>query len=313
MLIEESLRRQEELKSHLYDMASSMKEDDELREVAQKLKEIYTDGFRHVYSEFFALIVDIAKEDNDYNLDFLSNNIMNVRALVQQSYVEGRKEFRLLYWPLTKLSDHINLEIARYSYSSTHEQRVMDLEKRNKTLQTELTNATNELGEMQKSISTAQVELSDATNQLGKATGQLTEAQKSMSSVQTELIAVLSIFAAIVLAFSGSISMLGNALVGMQDAPFFKSVFFVLLCGFIITNVIFLMMYLVGKITGRNIYAKCKSKDCTCGEGGVPACCGINRIRKRLPYVFWINLLLILMLLADVSVWYADKIYNFIP
>lgn len=285
MLIEESLRRQEELKAHLYDMASAMKEDEELREIAIKLKGLYTDGFRHVYSEFFALIVEIAKDDNAYSLDFLSNNITNVRALVEQDYVDGEKEFRGLYRPLTKLSDHINLEIARYSYSSIHEQRVLDLEKRNKNLQTELADATEKLG----------------------------EAQKSMSSVQTELIAVLSIFAAIVLTFSGSMSLLGNALTGMENAPFFKSVFFVLLCGFIITNVIFLMMYLVGKITGRNIYAKCKSKDCTCGEGGVPKCCGLTRVRKRLPYVFWINFLVILMMVIDVAVWYFDKLYNIIP
>ena len=285
MLIEESLRRQEELKAHLYDMASAMKEDEELREIAIKLKGLYTDGFRHVYSEFFALIVEIAKDDNAYSLDFLSNNITNVRALVEQDYVDGEKEFRGLYRPLTKLSDHINLEIARYSYSSIHEQRMLDLEKRNKNLQTELADATEKLG----------------------------EAQKSMSSVQTELIAVLSIFAAIVLTFSGSMSLLGNALTGMENAPFFKSVFFVLLCGFIITNVIFLMMYLVGKITGRNIYAKCKSKDCTCGEGGVPKCCGLTRVRKRLPYVFWINFLVILMMVVDVAVWYFDKLYNIIP
>lgn len=285
MLIEESLRRQEELKAHLYDMASAMKEDDELRKIAIKLKGLYTGGFRHGYSEFFALIVEIAKDDNEYSLDFLANNITNVRALVEQDYVDGEKEFQGLYGPLTKLSDHINLEIARYSYSSIHEQRVLDLEKRNKNLQTELADATEKLG----------------------------EAQKSMSSVQAELIAVLSIFAAIVLTFSGSMSLLGNALTGMENAPFFKSVFFVLLCGFIITNVIFLMMYLVGKITGRNIYAKCKSKDCTCGEGGVPKCCGLTRIRKRLPYVFWINFLVILMMVVDVAVWYFDKLYNIIP
>ena len=89
MLIEESLRRQEELKAHLYDMASAMKEDEELREIAIKLKGLYTDGFRHVYSEFFALIVEIAKDDNAYSLDFLSNNITNVRALVEQDYVDG--------------------------------------------------------------------------------------------------------------------------------------------------------------------------------------------------------------------------------
>jgi len=285
VLMEESLRRQAELRTHLYDMASSMKEEDELRDIALKLKGLYTEGFRHVYADFCPLIDDIAKDDNEYSLDFLSNNIMCVRALVEQDYVDGEKEFRGLYKPLTKLSDHINMEIARYSYSSRHEQRVLDLEKRNKNLQKEL----------------------------NEATGKIEEAQKSMSSMQTELIAVLSIFAAIVLTFSGSMSLLGNALTGMQTAPFFKSVFFVLLCGFIITNAIFLMMYLVGKITGRNIYAKCKSKDCACKPDGTPQCGGLKRLRKRLPYIYWINVLIILMMAADVAAWYLDKAYHFIP
>ncbi len=285
MLIQESRRRQEELKRHLCDMATSLKEENEMRDIALKLKGLYSDGFRHTYSEFFAMIVEMARDDNEYDLDYLSNNLVYLRMLVEQDYVDGEKEFRGLYVPLTKLSDHINLEIARYSNSSVHEQRVMDLEKRNSTLQVSLNEATEKLN----------------------------EAQEAMASVQTELISVLSIFAAIVLAFSGSMSILGNALTGLQNAPFFKSIFFVLLCGFVIANVIFLMMYLVGKITGRNIYARCKTKYCTCGKNGRPKCWGITRVRKRLPYVFWLNFIIFLMMAADLAVWYLDRLYNIIP
>lgn len=128
---------------------------------------------------------------------------------------------------MSKLSDHINLEIGRYSYYSINEQQVKDLEKRNQTLQRDLRTATDELE----------------------------KAQKTVSSMQTELIAVLSIFAAIVLAFSGNISFLGNTLSGIKEVCLFKTAFFVLLCGLIIFNSIFLMMYIVGKIIGRNIYA----------------------------------------------------------
>lgn len=285
MLIEESIRRQNELRKCLYEMATTCMDETEIRSMAIKLKALYTDGFRHNYSDFFPLIVEIAKDDNIYSLDYLSENIEAARAMVEKDYIGGEKEFRGLYRPLSKLSDHINLEIGRYSYYSINEQRVKDLEKRNQMLQTDLRMATDELE----------------------------KAQKTVSSMQTELIAVLSIFAAIVLAFSGSISFLGNTLSGIKGVCLFKTAFFVLLCGLIIFNLIFLMMYIVGKITGRNIYARCKSENCTCGENGAPACSGITRIRKRLPYVFWMNTILLIVVVADVVLWCLNLNYWHLP
>lgn len=292
MLIDEAKRRQGELIQILKEMASSYMDDDAIRTVVIKFKSLYSNGFRHDYSEFFPLIVEFSKDDNEYNLDYLSNNLQTARSLVEQDFVADEKEFKGLYKPLLKLSNHLNLEIGRYSYYSISEQQVKDLQTRNHKLQSELR---------------------DTTAKLEEATMQLNEAGKKVSSVQTELISVLSIFAAIVLTFSGSMSLLGNAFTGMQGTRFFKAAFFVLLCGFILCNTIFLMMYLVGKITGRNIYANCKSKDCTCGKDGSPKCCSITRVRKRLPYVFWLNLAFILLMVADVIVWYFDNLCNIIP
>lgn len=292
MLIDESRRRQAELVGILKDMAITCMDDSAVRSVVIKFKAIYTDGFRHNYSEIFPLIIEFSKSDNKYNLDYLSNNLQSARDLVEQDYVAGEKEFKGLYRPLLKLSDHLNLEIGRYNYYSISEQRVMDFEQRNQQLQ---------------------LDLDDTTKKLDEASSRLTEAEEKLGSVQTELISVLSIFAAIVLTFSGSMSLFGNALTGMQNTRFFKAVFFVLLCGFVVFNTIFLMMYLVGKITGRNIYARCKSKDCTCGTNGSPKCMGVTRIRKRLPYVFWLNAAIIILMVIDIFIWYFDNLYNIIP
>lgn len=285
MLIEESKRRQNELKKQLRKMAMECMEDVEIRKMAITFKSLYSEGFRHNYSEFFPFILELSKDESGYSLDYLSNNLEALRALVEDDYIKGEKEFKGLYMPLSKLSDHLNLEIGRYSYYSTSEEKVKDLEKRNRNLQVELKTATQELN----------------------------DAKKTVSSVQTELISVLSIFAAIVLTFSGSMSLIGSAFTSISNAPGLKVIFFVLLSGFIVCNIIFLMLYIVGKITGRNIYARCNSKECSCGENGNPKCCGINRIRKRLPYVFWLNISFLILMVFDVTIWYLDKIFNFIP
>lgn len=285
MLIEESQRRQAVLKKYLFEMASSCMDDTAIRSMAIKLKALYTDNFRHNYSEFFPLIVEISKDENEYNLDYLSTNLEESRALVERDYVSGEKEFKGLYMPLSKLSDHINLEIGRYNYYSKSEQQVKDLEKRNQTLQAELKDATDELK----------------------------SAKKTVSTMQTELISVLSIFAAIVLAFSGSLSFIGNALNGMSNTSFFKATFFVVLCGIVVFNLIFLMMYIVGKLTGRNIYARCESENCSCGENGKPKCNGIKRIQKRLPYIFWVNLILLVMMVLDIVAWCLNMNFWCLP
>lgn len=285
MLLEESLRRQQELDNLLHEMASSCMNDVQLRSVAIKLKTIYTSNFRHNYSQFFPMIVEMSQEDNVCSLEYLSTNLEAVRTMVEESYLKDEKEFTTLYMPLSKLSDHINLEIGRYSYYSQNEQKVLDLERKTAMLQAELRNSTDALE----------------------------KAQEKVSTMQTELISVLSIFAAIVLAFSGSISFLGNALAGMAQTTVFKSAFFVLLCGFVIINLIFLMMYIVGKITGRSIYARCKTENCTCGMDGTPACKGLNRLRKRLPYIFWINITLILLIIVDIILWCYNINLWFLP
>lgn len=111
MLIEESIRRQNELRNCLYEMASTCMDETEIRSISIKLKALYTDGFRHNYFDFFPLIVEIAKEDNIYSLDYLSENIEAARVMVEKDYIGGEKEFRGLYRPLSKLSDHINVTV----------------------------------------------------------------------------------------------------------------------------------------------------------------------------------------------------------
>lgn len=273
MLIHESRRRQEQLNNLLYEMASDCMDEEELRSIAIKFKSVYTDNFRHSYAPFFPKIIEMV--NGGYNLDVLSSNLDAVREIVEESYLKNEREFTTLYFPLSKLSDHLNLEIGRYNYYSQHEQKVADLERKSQILQKEL---------------------KDATKALEKA-------QKKVTTIQTELISVLSIFAAIVLTFSGSISFLGSALTGMTNVTLFKSAFFVLLCGFIILNVIFLMMYIVGKITGRNIYARCKTENCSCEKNGKLSCSSLKRMRKRLPYMYWINVLLLVLIVVDIVLW----------
>ena len=280
MLAAERKRRQDKLVENIFGLSKHLLGDNaEVRRAALELKEIYSSDFRHSYSEFFPLILHIQDEKTEYSLDYLSENLESLRTYVDTDFLDGTKEFKDMNKNFDKLCDHLNLEIGRVTYYSQNEKRTEDLSKR----------------------------MESANKDMGEATIKLEKASKKAESIQTELLSILSIFAAIVIAFSGGLSFLGGTLSGAFETYICKMILLLLMCGFVLFNTIFLLMYLVGKIIGRSIYANCISEDCTCKKGDKPKCNGINRIRKRLPYVFYINVLMLILTIADIAAWCVDK------
>lgn len=276
MLAQEKARRQKELEDCIHSLSENLLEDEiSKRKISLKLVELYRNGFRHNYSGFFPLILEIAKDNNKYDIDCLSENLETLRAFVEADYVSGQKDYKILYPHLEKLCDHLNLEIGRWSYYSQNEHKIEDIEIKTTTVN--------------KDLNAAREELEKASSQA--------------SSMQTEVIAVLSIFAGIAFAFSGSLSFIGSAMTSIHEAKYYEIVVLMaVICGMVIFNTIFLLMYLVGKITDRSIYAKCKTKDCSCQN----PCSKIKRIKNRLPYVYYFNALCILGIIIDCFVWYCD-------
>lgn len=316
--IEESTKRQEELEQLLIEMSQTPLEegDPQISDFASRLQALYVQNFRHRYSSFFRMLVDIDGEELDGNLEYLSNNIIIIREYVDRNCTSSDGTYKSLYKPLMKLSDHLNLEIARYNHFVGQNKEIAELKKQNQELQKQLRATTDELVAATTKLDKANTRFTETETKLETAETKLMKSlrkvKNSLSSIHIDIIAVLSIFASIVLTFSGSMTVLGSALTGMQEVHALKATFFVLLCGFVLGNIIFLLMYLVGKLTSRNIYARCKTENCTCGTDGAPACRGLKRIRKRLPYIYWLNVILIGLMVVVVGVWYLDNHLHFI-
>lgn len=274
----ERSRRQDALERCIYKLSESLLDTEaDARKITLELLDIYNGNFRHSYSGFFTIILTISKEDNNYSLDYLSDNIETVRRYIEDDFESGIKEFQALYSVIDKLSDHISLEIGRLNYYSINDNKIRDMEKR----------------------------ITETTEALKTATANLNEASKKASTMQTELIAVLSIFSAIVITFSGGLTFLGSAMTSITNATRYEAVIIVaIICGVIIFNTIFLMMYLVSKLTERNIYVGCKSKECQeCVE---KKCNFSKRIRRKMPYVYYFNILAFMGMGVDLIVWFLD-------
>ncbi|WP_143436019.1 hypothetical protein [Intestinibacillus massiliensis] len=277
MLSSESRVRQEKLKACLYRLALYDFGEDKIPQMVSELKDLYSDGFRHSYAEFFPIVLDISKPENEYNADVLAEHLAQISQYIEQDYITGDKEFTRLYLPLLKLCDHLNLEIGRLNYYTITNNQVLD----------------------------TQSKVRELTEAVDQSQSTLEDAAARTSSLQTEMLTILSIFSAVVLAFIGGMSFTGKTLESIGQSSIYRVSFIAIICGFVVFNTICGLMYIIAKITGRNIYTACSKPGCSCTEPA-STCSPIHRLRLRLPYVFWVNVILISLLLLVVLAWTID-------
>lgn len=278
------------------------------------LRKVYSDGYRHSYSDIFFNLQKIIKSADankrtekldriGANLDFIEEEL-NKRLLTvtDDSMREVENGFR-------KLSDHIALEIGRYKFvedfctsSSSNEPGA----------------ATHtEIDSLKKTIS----ELEDRVKTTAATT---MKAQKITDSIDEKLennkvssITALSIFSAVVLTFSGGFAFESGVLQGMADVGIYRLVFITSLSGFILFNTVFLLLFLVAKLAGKTISIKCrylaKSRPGgmsrhTCGDGICTKECAtpsfLCRAIRKYVYVAAVDAILLTVMLVDFFLWY---------
>lgn len=138
-------------------------------------------------------------------------------------------------------------------------------------------------------------------------------------------ITTLTIFSAVVLAFSGGITFEAGIFKGMAESSPYRIVFIIALTGFILFNTIFELLYLVGKMAGKKIDGSCKyninnekffDSARKCGEGYCKKECTkvsfFCKILHRHLYAFIVNVILLAIMYEDfIFWWYNGQTYNF--
>lgn len=279
MLSEQTRARETKLIALLRELSNDAIDDEKCEEITHRFVDIYDGGFRHRYSILHPLLQEImASSDADQGVsEFLTVNLNTLSAYIENKYIrDGQGEHSKIYWPIYKLCDHINLEMTRINEQRSQEDRLQDIYSK----------------------------IGEAQTKLERAKTDAEKARKKVNKAQTDVLAILSVFAAVILAFMGGMTFLGGAMSSISETRVYKFVIACCVCGFIIFNTIFLLLYIVSKIIEKPIYARCKSLDCTCNNGK-PKCCALNRLRKRLPYVFYFNVCTLVLLLSVVCVQYG--------
>lgn len=207
----------------LFDMSNVYLEDnsEEIERYASRMSSVYSDEYRQLYSELFPILMAISDGDAD-SLQPLTSNLVFLYRYVGSSK-KWAEEDPELFGHLLKLSDHVNLEM----------QRMVE--------RTEYNEKFDELYE----------ELSELYESSAESERKLRKAVRKIKNLQLEVVSILAIFAAIVVAFSGGMSILGSALTGMGQVDLQDLAFVVILCGIVLFNTVAFLMHVVFWIIRR--------------------------------------------------------------
>lgn len=254
-------------------------DEEELKHICDLLDKIYlVDGkldknFRHEYSSISGKMEELRSEYSDEENPFdLQNISININLLYEYAERNGKIYLKNLY----KLRDHICLEIGRIAYadkiyeSITNAKSELQLSidaaiaevknidskiEMSKSMLSELEEKHNkfskEIENLQEKINSTNTEI-ESTNESLKSTNQLLESSKNkIKSYQQESIAILGIFASIVLAVTGGLGFSSSVLQSINAGTIYRVCFVILLLGLVLINILFVLFYYIDRLVNN--------------------------------------------------------------
>lgn len=279
--------RQTKLNQKIQDLSkNSLEGEAEIKQVLSFFQdEIYTNHFRHNYSEFFSVVASIYQADNNFDVQILQQNIMLLKVELDKDLQERTNIFKEARNSILKLFDHITLEIYRFDNNERLLEQVKSAKQGIEYYKSEIESLKKSLHETQNVVSNV-----EKVNE---------EHRQHFSKLQGETISVISIFAAVTLAFSGGISYLSSAISAIHNSPILKLLLTILICGFVLFNTIFILLYVVAKMIDKKVFMTCNSQECSdCKENKKKPCSGLKKLKKCFPYLFWIDVILLGMIIG---------------
>lgn len=254
-------------------------------------EEIYSMNFRHEYSTITRALMSI---NDGEERDYLPEKIRMINERIKDRQVHEK---------IVKLWDHVNLENIRLRELKNISENAELALQTAKNINDEVELSKKEIYEINTNIKNAQNYLEDTQLNLTKAEENLKKVQETMKDSTTQSITILSIFAGVVMAFTGGMSYISQALASLNQIGPYRAGAFILLIGVIMFNVIFLLLYMIGKLTGRYIGSngKCNNPEEICKHKSIGCC--INRY----PYIVFVNFISFIILWTILIINFINK------
>lgn len=264
--------------------------------IVKALIEFYLVNERHRYAKVASYINKKAVDDEQVmsfimlNINDIINDINKNSNLIVSIIDETKKgtqyegnnfQVENLRKNLEKLNDHIELEFDRAMLSQKREKQTFS----------------NILVEYNKIANESKQSIEDKANRI----------EEKLSNT---VISVLGIFSAIIIAFFGGLNVLGNIFTHISNSgvSIYRLIFMSCLTGFIVFNIIFMLLHFISKMLDKNIGRFCDPNLINNVEGSNELFkIFINRLKIimiRHPLMFWFNTLIVFIMISTFIVWF---------
>ena len=233
-------------------------------EMYKRLEALYyspnkEDRYRHFYSDIFTVLTQIQQASNLGDINILGQNLSLIRAGYNPQNRDEQGNIIDISDSIRKLYDHVSLDIARISYSDAGDRKTAG--------ETAIVDMQSQLNQIKTEIDKAKIAQNNVEAELGKQ--------------QREYIAILGIFAAIVLAFTGGIAFSTSVLKSINTVRVYRITMVSLMIGLVLINVLFGLFYYVDRLVN-----------------------GMQKNRKKLKPLLFSNVILCVLLSITIIAWY---------
>jgi len=223
--------------------------DTELDELLDDFESLYSNGYRQMYSEIYPVISKMSDQDRE-TAGFVLGSLKDYLARDEVYQKYGPE----LFGKILKLTDHVNLEIQRI----------------------------RKQGEIDSSLEEYQDELIDIQKRVKTA-------KRKISRMQAEFVMMIGIFTAIVMTFSGGITLLGSAFNQISAVDIYKLSLTTVITGTILGNVVLGLLAYVNKIVFT-------AEDEELNEGHL----------RKFSIIIVFNILMAAMLVGIITFWFLS-------
>lgn len=231
--MKESVQRKE-FKDILYTLA---KDQDFLEDIPsriamyKRLETLYyapekANRFRHYYSDIFSVLALIRQDSSLGDINILGQNLSIILTGYQPVNRDLNGEIIDISHSIRKLYDHVSLDIARILYSDAGDRKIAG----------------------ESAIAELQSQIKAINDNVENARQELKDQKKELSNQQKDYVAILGIFAAVVLAFTGGIAFSTSILDNIGSVSVYRLVLLSLLLGLVLIDVLFFLFYFIERV-----------------------------------------------------------------
>lgn len=223
--------KREEFKNILFDLSKTqefLQDSTKRYDMYIRLEALYhtsddRNGFRHFYSDIFSALTEIKNRPELGDINVLGQNLDYLRKHYQPINYDERGALINISPNLQKLYDHVNLDIARIEYS--------------------------EAGDWKTAKGEAIVEVSRKIEETKTINEKQQRAlRKKIQKQEQEYIAILGIFAAVVLTFNAGIAYSSSVLQNISEISIYRLMAVSLVVGLVMITVLAMLFSFIDRI-----------------------------------------------------------------